>query len=442
MDNIRKWAKRYAVHVTAIVVMIVLALIVGGYILSNQRFYLPAWVPVIGTDFYIVNAEFETAQAVTPGQGQTVNIAGVAVGEIGQVKLANGAAVVEMKIRRKYAPIYRDASLWIRPKTPMNDMYIDMKPGTAQAGEVPEDGLIPLTNTKATVNFDEFLAILDADTRDYLQALLTNAGEGLDGRGEKLRQGFKRFPETGKYGVKIVKELQYRRKNIRRAIHNLALLSKELGDNSEDFASLIDSSSTNFRSWASQQEAIRQIIQKAPASLGEMADAAATANQVVADSAVAFKELEPLARDLGVSMEALVPFFEDQTIVTRDQFRPVAREAQPLLRTLSPASSNLAKLAPDATKAAASFNKLLDIVAYNPKGSEEGYLYWLSWFNHLGSSAFNRQDASGPLQSGAIVGTCQDYSAGKSASRGSDYYLTLIYRLAGLPTEVPPGVQC
>lgn len=438
MDNIRKWAKRYAVHVTAIIVIIILALSVGGYILANQRLYLPAWVPVIGTDFYVVSAEFETAQAVMPGQGQTVNIAGVKVGEIGQVTLNNGRAVVEMKIRRQHAPIYNDATMWVRPRTPMNDMYIDMKPGTAQAGEVPEEGVIPLSNTKSTVSFDEFLAILDADTRDYLQALMTNAGEGLDGRGNKLRQGFKRFPETGKYGVKIVKELQYRRKNIRRAIHNLALLSKELGDNSDDFASLIDSSSVNFRSWASQQQAIREMIQKAPAALGETADAAATAEQVVADSAVAFRYLQPLADDLGIAMEALVPFFEDQTIVTRDQFRPAARESQPLLRTLSPASANLAKLAPDATRASQSFNKLLDIVAYNPSGSEEGYLYWLSWFNHLGSSAFSRQDASGPLQSGAILGTACDFNAGKSASSGNDYYLTLAYRLAGLPT----GVVC
>ena len=42
-----------------------------------------------------------------PGQGQTVNIAGVKVGDIGSVKLEDGRAVVEMKIRRKYAPIYK-----------------------------------------------------------------------------------------------------------------------------------------------------------------------------------------------------------------------------------------------------------------------------------------------------------------------------------------------
>ena len=56
----------------------------GGYILSNQRFYLPAWVPVLGTDFFELKGEFSTAQSVTPGQGQTVDIAGVPVGEIKQ----------------------------------------------------------------------------------------------------------------------------------------------------------------------------------------------------------------------------------------------------------------------------------------------------------------------------------------------------------------------
>ena len=78
----------------AVIVMVILALIVGGYILSNQRFYLPAWVPVLGTDFFELKGEFSTAQSVTPGQGQTVNIAGVAVGEIKAVDLVDGRAVV------------------------------------------------------------------------------------------------------------------------------------------------------------------------------------------------------------------------------------------------------------------------------------------------------------------------------------------------------------
>ena len=76
--------------------MVIIALGVGGYILSHQRFYLPAWVPVLGTDFFELKAEFSTAQSVKPGQGQTVEIAGVPVGEIKRVELVDGRAVVTM----------------------------------------------------------------------------------------------------------------------------------------------------------------------------------------------------------------------------------------------------------------------------------------------------------------------------------------------------------
>ena len=81
---IRQIKKQLPVFV-ALIVLLVGALGVTGYILSNQRFYLPAWVPGIGTDFYEVEAELPTAQAVVPGQGQTVNVAGVKVGEVGKV---------------------------------------------------------------------------------------------------------------------------------------------------------------------------------------------------------------------------------------------------------------------------------------------------------------------------------------------------------------------
>lgn len=426
--------KRYGVHLAAIVILVVTSLGVGSYILSHQRLYLPAWVPVIGTDFYTVNAEFTSAQAVTPGQGQTVNIAGVPVGEIGNVTLKNGSANVELKIRESHAPIYKNATMLLRPRTPLSDMYVDMKPGDPSAGEIPDGGTVPQSNTKPTVNFDEFLSLFDEDTRDYFQNLLTAAGEGLQGQGGNLRNGFKRFPTTGKYGVRIVKELQKRHKNIKRAITNLALLSKALGDNSKVFASLIDSSSTTFRTWASQQESIREIVQLAPGAFGKTADAAQASTPVIEDTAVAFKNLQPLAKNLGVSLKSLRPFFKDQTQVTKEHFIPLAQDSKPLLEVLSPAATDLAKLTPDATAATQSFNRLLNIVGYNPKGSEEGYLYWLSWFSHISASSFSRSDANGILGSGAIYADCKSYGTINTPAKGNNQVLKLLTTLANFPS--------
>src|SRR6266542_4222006 len=107
----------------AIIVLIVLALLVSAFILSNQRFYLPGWVPVIGTDFFQLKGEFETAQSVMPGQGQTVDIAGVPVGDVKSVDLENGHAVITMTVENKYSKLVKkDAFMLLRPKTGLNDM--------------------------------------------------------------------------------------------------------------------------------------------------------------------------------------------------------------------------------------------------------------------------------------------------------------------------------
>ena len=90
MTAIRKHLRDFL----AIIFLLVVALVVAVVILSHQRVALPPGVPLLGKDFVEVEAELSTAQAVTPGQGQTVNIAGVEVGQISSVKLENGKATV------------------------------------------------------------------------------------------------------------------------------------------------------------------------------------------------------------------------------------------------------------------------------------------------------------------------------------------------------------
>ena len=123
----------------AIVALMLIGAIVGGAILAHQRLYLPKWVPGVGTDFVDYKAQFTTGQSLTPGQGQTVQVAGVNIGEISNVELVDGRAVVTMKIRRKYTPIYRNATALLRPKTGLNDMVIELTPGTKSAGVTIKD---------------------------------------------------------------------------------------------------------------------------------------------------------------------------------------------------------------------------------------------------------------------------------------------------------------
>ncbi len=119
---------------------------------------------------------------MTPGQGQTVRVSGVQVGEVGKVKLKNGMAVVQMDIDTKYRNlIHEDGQRLLRPKTGLDDMFLEVepRPGGSNAPVAPPGYTIPVSNTNPPVDPDEILSSLDADTRAYLELLINGAGQGF-----------------------------------------------------------------------------------------------------------------------------------------------------------------------------------------------------------------------------------------------------------------------
>jgi ABC-type transporter Mla subunit MlaD len=76
----------------AIVVLAAMAVVLTLWIFTQQKAALPSWAPFVGEEFVHVTADFTSAQAVTPGQGQAVVIAGVKVGKVGTVELEDGHA--------------------------------------------------------------------------------------------------------------------------------------------------------------------------------------------------------------------------------------------------------------------------------------------------------------------------------------------------------------
>jgi phospholipid/cholesterol/gamma-HCH transport system substrate-binding protein len=426
---IRKHWKDFA----AVVVLIVIAAGVGGYILSNQRFYLPSWVPLVGSDFYHLEADFSTAQAVTPGQGQTVNIAGVKVGEITKVELVDGRARVEMQIQRKYSKIYRDATILLRPKTGLKDMILELDPGTVTAGEVPDKGSIPVSQTLPDINPDEILAQLDRDTRDYLRLLLGGAGQGLRNNAASLSATLKRFEPTARDGLLISRALAERRRNIARTIHNFRLLSQALASRDDDLAAFVESSNAVFARFAAQDANIRATLRELPSTLAATQAGLAKTNRLATVLGPSLQSLRPAARALGPANVAVRPFFRETEPVVRTQLRPFARAALPVARDLRPAARDLSVLTPNLTTTFRVLNYALNELAYNPPGpSEEGYLFWASWANHAANSLFSTQDAHGPIRRGLFLASCASLSLLKQIATANPT-LQLLLGLTNIP---------
>lgn len=399
--------KKYRWDFLSVIGIFLVALVVGGFILGHQRFYLPKWFPVVGTEFVTYKADFATAQSVTPGQGQTVNVAGVPVGEISNVTLKDGRAQISMRIRKKYAHIYKNATALLRPKTGLNDMIVELTPGTRGAGELNHShDVIPITQTLPNVNTDEFLAALDGDTRSYLQLLVAGAGEGLADNGTTLSAAFRRFEPTNRDILKITKALSVRRDNIARSIHNFKELTQAVGTKDKQLTSLIGASNAVFSSFAKQDANLRRTLQLLPSTLKTTDVAVTKADKLGQTLGPTLGKLRPGARALGPSLRQSRPFFEQTTPVIQKQLRPFARDALPTVKVLRPAARDLAALTPHFTSVLRTANYLLNTLAYNPPGDDEGYLFWTSWLNHIGPTVFSTQDAHGPIRRGALFFSC------------------------------------
>ena len=412
----------------AIVFLFAGSLAIAGYILSNQRFYLPAWFPVLGTDFYEVKAELPTGQAVVPGQGQTVNVAGVKVGEVGEVTLEGGRAVIDMQIKEEYQPIYRDATILLRPKTGLKDMFLALDPGTRAAGELPEGGRVRVANTLPDVNADEILAQLDGDTRAYLRILLDSGGTAFDDRRAAstrlgrvradrssaqadLRETFKRFEPTARDGERFTRLLAERRRNIKRSIHSFQQISTALAQRDDQLARLVDSANANFEAFASEEGALRAALREFPPALSQTETTLVKAEALAAELGPALERLRPFARELAPALRRTRPFFRETTPIIRDQIRPFARDVQPTVRDLRDASEDLAVVTPRLARSFRVLNDFFDTLAYNPPGAVEPHLFWAAWGAHAGATLWSLQDAHGPVRRGIVLVGCTTYNS-------------------------------
>jgi phospholipid/cholesterol/gamma-HCH transport system substrate-binding protein len=396
--GLRDQIERYRTAFISVVAMIVIALFVGGYILSNERLSLPGWFPVLGKSYTTLKADFRTAQAVTPGQGQSVTIAGAKIGEIASVQSNGGDALVTMNITPKYARyIYRNATMLLRPKTGLKDMTVEVDPGTPSAGRVPSGYTVPLSQTAPDVNFEEFLASLDGETRAYLQELIAGAGQGLKGNSANLSATFKRFDPIARYTQKLTAQLQLRSKNIERAIHNFQLIVSALGAKDTEISQAIDASNAVFKTFAEQDKSVEKTLQLLPGTLSETKRGLgklATASSVLGPT---LTKLEPFANALAPAQEASRSLFKQSTPIIKNEIRPFAREILPVVNQLQPSLKELGESFPGLSSGFSVFNEFFNELAYNPGPNQGGFMFFVTWASHNLNSVLSTADAHGPI---------------------------------------------
>ncbi len=420
----------------AVVALIVIASVTSYVILQQQRLR----IPILEEKPFELKAEFETAQAVVAGQGQTLRVAGVRVGDVSKVELEDGRAMVTFDVDREFLPVYKDATLLMRPRTGLKDMFFALDPGTRTAGEYDEGDIVPMTNTAPDVNLDEILAALDGDSQAYLRALIVGAGQGLDGRDRDLGKMLAALGPINRDLDQLSTEVAKRDENLKRLIHNLSTLTRAVGQQDQDIATLVDASNTTLEAIGEQDPDVQAATALLPEALRQTREALAVADEFGDQLGPAFNELRPFARRLPEVNAATTSLARSATPVLKNQIRPLVRAARPVVPDLRLAAKNFSKAAPGLTRVGGRLNQLVNMASFNPRGAEEpgvdgrdeGYLYWGAWLGHNGVSVFNAQDAHGVYRRIYFTASCQNVTNLLAGSPGGPVIGAIVTGLGGL----------
>lgn len=423
----------------AIAVLAVIAIVMTLWIFTQQKASLPSWAPIVGEDFVHLTAEFSDAQAVTPGQGQAVVIAGIQVGRISSVELDEGRAVVGMDVQPEYLDlIHPNATLLLRPKTNLNDMTVEIDPG--RGGETVSDGhRFPLAQTEPAIQFEAFLSALDADTQQYLQLLVAGGAEAIGGRGRQLSRVFRRFQPFAHRIADLNRAVAQRRRALARVIHNFGLLTTELGRRDSEIERFVRGSKDALGDFANQQASIQEALVEFPPTLSALNSALASSDRFSTVARPALTQLIPQAQALGPALEANARLFRQTRAPIRDQIRPFTRQVRPVLNHLNQGSAELETSIRGFGDSLGAFNRFLNRLAYQPPGATESYLFYLPWLNHNLNANFNLTDAGGPILRGLLFLTCNGSRLGYGLIPRKPYLRTAAEgSRIPRPDELPP----
>jgi phospholipid/cholesterol/gamma-HCH transport system substrate-binding protein len=431
---ITRQARGHRTDTIAIIVLAIAGIVMMLGIFTQQKASLPSWLPFVGEEFEHITAEFSTAQAVTAGQGQSVDIASIQIGKVTSVDLEDGHAVVGMDIEPKYMQlIHPNASFLLRPKTGLNDMTIEVEPGTGTK-HIEDGANFTLAQTEPNTNLDQFLSTLDADTRQYVQLLVAGGAQGIGGRGVQLSNALRRFQPFVHYVAKLNTAVAARHRALARVIHDFGLLTGELARHDSEIKRFVTSSDAALGNFANQQASIQAAFRELPSTLRAAESGLAASNRFSKVAYPALTKLIPQAQASTPAFKATERMFSQTLAPIRDQIRPFTRTVRPVLTRGKEAAGPLNKTVRNFGNSLGGLNTFFNELAYKPKGSRQSALFYLPWLNHDFNAAFNLQDAGGPALRGLVEISCTGADlgwgiAGNKFAAGRPYLKTLLEAL-------------
>jgi len=319
-------------NLLAIGVLVALGSVFAAYFLSHQRFN-PPW-----EDRYTVYAIFEEAAAVSPGNGQEVRIAGVPVGDIRDAEVTeDGRARLELRIDTEHE-LRSDATVVLRPKSPLNDMYVEIDPGTPGEPALEDGDTLPVSQSVSPVQVDDVLAHLDENAQAALATLLSESDIALARAPQAVPPGLEAARELLTELAPVVTQLEKRRDNLARLVSSVADVSAAAGTNDVRLQRLAASLSSTLETVSGRRSSLDGTLAQLPALSTELHATSSSVTELVT-------QLDPTLKNVHRASDAL-PGALARFRESVDELDSFVGRAEPVVDLAGPVVSDLRATTP------------------------------------------------------------------------------------------------
>ena len=374
--------------VSALVLLVIVGLISAGMIKS----YLGGSVPWAAHT--VVKAEFAEVPGLNPKSQNSVTMAGVKVGAVTSTQATKkGTAIVTMTMDGRYK-VYQDARAVLRPKNPLNEMQVELNPGTPSSQLMAKGDVIPIDQTDRPVQADEILSHLDQRSQAALTDLLLESDTALARAPQNLPDGLAATTDTLKTAAPVVKALQTRREKIAELVTALSQISSAVGKNDKRVTDLANSTQKTLAVLADGDGALRVSLKQLPGLTDEVRKALTSTKALTTQLDPTLDSLNKASTDLPPALERFRSTVGNLS-KTITAAKPVLKKAVPVIADLRPTIAN----------ANTSFQSLKPITGRLDQDTQTvmTYLTAIKAFVYNTASVFSAGDTNGGIIRGHLM---------------------------------------
>ena len=269
----------------AVTLGLIVALLIGAGVYLAVAKSLPFTGPS-----YEATAVFENA--TTLRKSSPVRIAGVKVGEVTSVQPDGELARVTFSVDDAGLPLHDDAEITIRPRLFLEgNFFLDVRPGSPEAPELPDGGTVPVTRTATAVQLDQILTALQQPDRQNLSDVLRGYGSALNDSptpAEDVGQD----PDV--QGLSAAESLNVAFQYGGRAGRGTSIVSQALlGSDPQDLSGLIDASGKVFGALGRNESELRGLISNFAITAKALADESTNLGATIRELAPTLEQARP-----------------------------------------------------------------------------------------------------------------------------------------------------